>query len=80
MTEQEKRNLEAIACRVRKGILDATHAAKSGHPGLPLGAAPMAYTLWSRFLKRPSWYHMTPLFRWLQIFRFPTPIPTRPAR
>ena len=24
--------------------------AKSGHPGLPLGAAPMAYTLWTRFL------------------------------
>ena len=34
-------------------------AANSGHPGLPLGAAPMAYTLWSRFLnvnpKDPQW-------------------------
>ena len=25
---------------------DAIEKAKSGHPGLPLGAAPMAYTLW----------------------------------
>lgn len=30
---------------------EAIQKAKSGHPGLPLGAAPMAYTLWSRFLK-----------------------------
>jgi transketolase len=33
--------------------------AGSGHPGLPLGAAPMAYTLWDKFLrhnpKNPSW-------------------------
>ncbi|MCI4358312.1 MAG: transketolase [Thermoplasmata archaeon] len=34
--------------------------AKSGHPGLPLGAAPMAYVLWSRHLKHnpadPNWW------------------------
>jgi transketolase len=33
--------------------------AESGHPGLPLGAAPMAYVLWTRFLrhnpKNPKW-------------------------
>ncbi|MCI4345231.1 MAG: transketolase, partial [Thermoplasmata archaeon] len=33
--------------------------AKSGHPGLPLGAAPMAYVLWDRFLRfnpqNPQW-------------------------
>ncbi|MBF0308291.1 MAG: transketolase [Magnetococcales bacterium] len=38
---------------------DAVEEAKSGHPGLPLGAAPMAYVLWSRFLRHnpgnPSW-------------------------
>ncbi len=39
MTGQERQNLELAACRVRKGILDATHAAKSGHPGGSLGAA-----------------------------------------
>lgn len=39
--------------------VDAVEQAKSGHPGLPLGAAPMAYVLWDRFLKfnpvRPRW-------------------------
>src|SRR3990170_2249087 len=38
---------------------DAVQMANSGHPGLPLGAAPMAYVLWSRFLKHdpsePRW-------------------------
>ena len=39
--------------------VDAVEQAKSGHPGLPLGAAPMAYVLWDRFLKHnpanPQW-------------------------
>ncbi|MEO7324782.1 MAG: transketolase [Dokdonella sp.] len=39
--------------------VDMVQKADSGHPGLPLGAAPMAYTLWSRFLKHnprnPAW-------------------------
>lgn len=39
MTGQELQQLELTACKVRKGILDATHAAKSGHPGGSLGAA-----------------------------------------
>src|SRR5512140_2111993 len=34
--------------------------ANSGHPGLPMGAAPMAYVLWTRFLrhnpKNPRWW------------------------
>lgn len=30
---------------------EAIQKAKSGHPGLPLGAAPMAYTLWSKHMK-----------------------------
>jgi transketolase len=29
---------------------DAVEEAESGHPGMPLGAAPMAYVLWDRFL------------------------------
>jgi hypothetical protein len=29
--------------------VDMSEKAHSGHPGLPLGAAPMAYTLWDRF-------------------------------
>ncbi len=39
--------------------VDAVEQARSGHPGLPLGAAPMAYVLWTRFLRHnprdPSW-------------------------
>ena len=35
---------------VRVLSVEAIQKAKSGHPGLPLGAAPMAYTLWTRFL------------------------------
>jgi len=35
--------------------VDMVQKADSGHPGLPLGAAPMAYVLWTRFLKhRPD--------------------------
>jgi transketolase len=39
--------------------VDSVEKAKSGHPGLPLGAAPMAYVLWDRFLRHnpadPHW-------------------------
>ncbi|URZ15528.1 transketolase [Clostridium felsineum] len=38
---------------------EAIEKANSGHPGTPLGAAPMAYTLWSKYLKHnpsnPKW-------------------------
>jgi transketolase len=40
--------------------VDAVEKANSGHPGLPLGAAPMAYVLWTRFLRfnpaDPEWF------------------------
>jgi len=40
--------------------VDAVQKANSGHPGLPLGAAPMAHVLWTRFLKHnpadPHWF------------------------
>lgn len=35
---------------IRTLSIDAINSANSGHPGLPMGAAPMAYTLWSKFL------------------------------
>ena len=38
---------------------DAVQAANSGHPGMPMGAAAMAYVLWTRFLRHnpadPQW-------------------------
>ncbi|KAA3619981.1 MAG: transketolase [Calditrichaeota bacterium] len=44
---------------IRTLSIDAIQKANSGHPGLPMGAAPMAYVLWDRFLKHnpndPSW-------------------------
>jgi transketolase len=44
---------------IRALTLDAVQKAESGHPGLPLGAAPMAYVLWTRFLRHnpqnPKW-------------------------
>jgi transketolase len=44
---------------IRTLSLDAVQKAQSGHPGLPLGAAPMAYVLWTRFLRHnpqnPKW-------------------------
>ncbi len=40
--------------------IDAVQKANSGHPGLPMDAAPMAYVLWTRFLKfnptDPGWF------------------------
>src|SRR6185437_6974192 len=44
---------------IRTLAIDAVQKANSGHPGLPLGAAPMAYVLWTRFLRHnpqnPKW-------------------------
>jgi transketolase len=46
---------------IRFLAVDAVEKAHSGHPGLPLGAAPMAYVLWSRFLRHdprdPRWWN-----------------------
>src|SRR4051812_23602847 len=40
---------------------DAVQAANSGHPGMPMGAAAMAYTLWTRYLRHnpagPQWFN-----------------------
>lgn len=35
---------------IRALSIDAIEEANSGHPGLPMGATPMAYTLWTRHL------------------------------
>jgi len=44
---------------IRLLAVDAIQKANSGHPGLPLGVAPMAYVLWTRLLKHdplePEW-------------------------
>jgi transketolase len=44
---------------IRFLAIDAVERANSGHPGMPMGAAPMAYVLWDRFLRfnpqNPDW-------------------------
>ena len=45
---------------IRFLAVDAVQKAESGHPGLPLDAAPMAYVLWTRYLRHnpanPQWF------------------------
>ncbi|MDI3327963.1 MAG: transketolase [Alicyclobacillaceae bacterium] len=51
----ERRAIDTI----RTLSIDAVEKAQSGHPGMPMGAAPMAYVLWTRFMRHnpanPSW-------------------------
>lgn len=44
---------------IRALCIDGVERARSGHPGMPMGAAPMAFVLWARFLRHdpadPTW-------------------------
>ncbi|PAD70979.1 transketolase [Bacillus sp. 7586-K] len=57
LTQTEKLSIETI----RTLSIDAIEKANSGHPGMPMGAAPMAYTLWTKFMNvnpsNPSWFN-----------------------
>ncbi|MBN8621179.1 MAG: transketolase, partial [Anaerolineae bacterium] len=53
-------DLQTLAINtIRTLSIDAIQKADSGHPGLPMGAAPMAYALWTNHLRHnprnPSW-------------------------
>jgi transketolase len=52
---------QACINSIRFLSIDAVQKANSGHPGLPMGAAPMAYALWTRHLKHnpgnPGWWN-----------------------
>jgi len=55
------KSLETLAINtIRFLSADAVEKANSGHPGMPMGAAAMAYTLWTRHLrfnpKNPQWW------------------------
>jgi transketolase len=58
-----KRNALDKLCvnTIRMLAVDAVQKANSGHPGMPMGDAPMAYVLWSKFLKNnpknPGWHN-----------------------
>lgn len=54
------KNLDTICINtIRTLAMDAIQKANSGHPGAPMGLAPAAYVLWTRFLKHhptnPRW-------------------------
>ncbi|MEL7143999.1 MAG: transketolase [Cyanobacteria bacterium J06573_11] len=55
-------SLEALCINsIRFLAVDAINKSKSGHPGLPMGAAPMSYVLWDKFIrhnpKNPQWFN-----------------------
>jgi transketolase len=56
--ERELENLCINTIRILSA--DAVQNANAGHPGMPMGAAAMAYTLWTRFLRHnprnPQWF------------------------
>ncbi len=61
-TLTEMQTLEDLCINtIRFLSADAVQNANSGHPGLPMGAAAMAYTLWTKFLKfnpkDPAWFN-----------------------
>ncbi len=55
MNKVEKLSIDTLRILAVEGV----EAAKSGHPGLPMGSAPMTYTLWAEHLKHnpkdPAW-------------------------
>jgi transketolase len=46
---------------IRMLAIETVEKANSGHPGMPMGAAPMAYVLWTKFMKHnpsnPKWFN-----------------------
>ncbi len=61
MPSTSRSTLDELCVNVIRGLaMDAVQKANSGHPGMPMGAAPMAYAVWSRHLRHnpanPSWF------------------------
>ncbi|MBV6496076.1 MAG: transketolase [Acidobacteria bacterium ACB1] len=61
MANKTSNNLDQLCINtIRTLSLDAIQKANSGHPGLPLGMAPTAYVIWTKFLrhnpKNPKWF------------------------
>ena len=59
MTASEKKQLMAMACKVRMGVIEGTHGAKAGHPGGSLSAAEIFTYLYFKEMnvdpKNPKW-------------------------
>ena len=57
----EQSELERLCINsIRVLAIDGVQKANSGHPGMPMGMAPTAYVIWTRFLRHnpanPKWY------------------------
>lgn len=55
-------DLDLLCVNTIRGLaIDAVQKANSGHPGMPMGAAPMAHALWTRHLRHnpqnPGWFN-----------------------
>ncbi len=61
MNNDERRLVERSVNTIRFLAVDAVQHANSGHPGLPMGCAPLAYTLWMNHLRHnpanPRWFN-----------------------
>ncbi|MEI2364506.1 transketolase [Niallia circulans] len=62
MTNTVVANVEKLAVNtIRTLSIDAIEKSNSGHPGMPMGAAPMAYTLWAKEMNHnpanPNWFN-----------------------
>ena len=59
MTSQENKQLQILACKVRMGIIESTHAAKCGHPGGSMSAAELFTYLYNKEMnvdpQNPQW-------------------------
>ena len=59
MTPQEKKQLQVMACKVRMGVIEGVHAAKSGHPGGSLSCMDALVSLYFNEMNldpaRPDW-------------------------
>lgn len=85
-TEEKMSNIDTMSVNaIRVLAADAVQKAKSGHPGLPLGSAAMAYELWAKHMhhnpKNPDWanrdrfilsggHGSTLLYSLLHLFRY----------
>jgi transketolase len=60
LVSETQKSIEQLAINtIRTLSIDMVEQANSGHPGMPMGAAPMAYTLWTKYMRHnpsnPSW-------------------------
>ncbi|MGE5497749.1 MAG: transketolase, partial [Syntrophothermus sp.] len=61
MSSNNSRFDELCINTIRFLAVDAVQKANSGHPGMPMGCAPIAYTLFTKFMKynpkNPKWFN-----------------------